>query len=431
MCSGFTYMKKLSIKFVTCSLVVSLLTVLVMWKVVIDPKNTRLKLYEILTETKNTTHRNSEQTKLTSSWLNNLNNMKTDHLHPCEKIQYYNTKAKLEGFVEEKGGFQTPLQSVTRQFSTDHMTLEQLSQIGEAEFEKVLSELQLLKTQYQSAGGVYSLNELAQQPENFRSDPNEVEEIYKAQIARGEQSLASRFYNYNIPKGTATVVREEHRYSALASYDESSDSLIAYFDQPSYDVSLSAFISVHEIFPGHHLNWKSRSSGNYLCSSAGSLTHGWLLEGWATYAEFIADEEGYFSKPEQRLAWLDYRLIRAMRLILDVKRMQPERTYDDLKETWQRRMPERLKHRFNSELNRLVKSNYQHVSYILGYQEIVRIKTKLMEDLGEDFDEKAFHDVMLRLDHQYPKVLYETTKIAMELSDLGISVETAPAEKQN
>jgi uncharacterized protein (DUF885 family) len=402
----------------------SLLVGLFIWKAVVQPKDTRLRLYEILSESSSRTYGNSGQTKLISSWLSDLNNMNPNHLRPCEKIQYHNTKVKFERSVEQESISQTSLEIVSRQYHPDLITLEDLSQIGETEFEKVLSELQLFKTRYQNAGGIYSLGELAQRPENFRSNPNDVEDIYNAQIERGEESLASRFYIYDIPKGTANVVTKAHRYSAPASYNARTDSLIAYFDQPSYDVSIAAFISIHEIFPGHHLNWKSRSSG-FICPGAGSRNSGWLLEGWATYAEFIADSEGFFSKPEQRLAWLDYRLVRAMRIILDVKRMQSQTKYRDLKETWDQRMPERLRHRFDTEIDRLVKSNHQHVSYILGYQAIMRTKTQLIEELGEDFNEKAFHDAILRLDHRYPKVLYETTKIAMELSDLPNGRETA------
>ena len=102
--------------------------------------------------------------------------------------------------------------------------------------------------------------------------------------------------------------------------------LVTYFDQATYDISIAPFISVHEIFPGHHLNLKSRDS-DYICLSNDTKSAGWLVEGWATYAEFIADEEGIFNEAEQKLAWLDYRLTRAMRIILDVKRMQPETNY--------------------------------------------------------------------------------------------------------
>lgn len=430
MCLGFRAMSKLKIRFAAFGITVSLLTGLVIWKAVINPKNTRLEFYEILTETNNATYKNSVKSKPTSSWLSDLNHMNPNHLRPCEKIQYHNTKAKFERFVEQNGIAQNSLLKVSRHYSSDLMTLEQLAQIGEVEFKNILSELQLFKTQYHNAGGIYSLDELAQRPENFRSNPKEVEDIYNDQIARGEQSLASRFYIYDIPKGTAYVARKAHKYSAPASYDDRNDSLTAYFDEASYDVSIAAFISIHEIFPGHHLNLKSRSSG-FICPGAGSRKSGWLLEGWATYAEFIADEEGFFSEPEQRLAWLDYRLIRAMRIILDVKRMQAQTTYDNLKETWDQRMPERLRHRFDRELNRLVKSDHQHVSYILGHQAVMRTKTKLMEDFGHDFDEKTFHDAMLRLDHRYPEVLYETVKIAMEESDLRIDMESVSSKKQN
>ena len=422
MCFALLVMKRVKTKFAIFGVMTAAVTGLVIWKTVIEPKDTRLKLYEILTEAKNSKYGNSAKTKLTSSWLSDLTHMNLNHLRPCERIQYHNTKAKLESYVAEGDRFQTTLQTVSRRYSTDLMTLEQLSQIGEAEFEKVLAELQTFKTQYDNAEGILSLDELAQQPQNFRSDSNEVEDIYKTEITRGEQSLASRFYDYDIPKGTARIIKKSHRYSAFASYDRRNNSLIAYFDDASYDVSITPFISVHEIFPGHHLNWKARTLG-YRCPGESSKNSGWLLEGWATYAEFIADEEGFFDTAESKLAWLDYRLIRAMRIILDVKRMQAETTYSDLKDTWDQRMPERLKHRFDRELNRLAKSNHQHLSYVLGHQAILRTKTKLRLELGDRFDERAFHDAILRLNHQYPNVLYETTKIAMESPELRLDLD--------
>ena len=87
-------------------------------------------------------------------------------------------------------------------------------------------------------------------------------------------------------------------------------------------------------------------------------------------------------------------------------------------------MPARLHHRFAPELNRLVKSNHQHLSYILGHQAILRTKAKLMQDFGDKFDEKAFHDAMLRLEHKYPEALYETAKIAMETPELRAGKDT-------
>lgn len=423
MCFALLEMKRVKTKFAILGVMTAAVTGLVIWKTVIEPKDTRLKLYEILTEAKNRKYGNSGKTNLTSSWLNDLNHMNPNHLRPCERIQYHNTKAKLESYVAEGDVFQTSLQTVSRRYSTELMTLEQLSQIGEAEFEKVVAELKIFETQYDNAEGILSLDELAQQPQNFRSTPNEVEDIYKIEIARGERSLASRFYEYDIPKGTATVLKKSHRFSSFASYDERTNSLIAYFDEAPYDVSIVPFISIHEIFPGHHLNGKAQASG-YLCPGDSSKNSGWLLEGWATYAEFVADEEGFFNAPEHKLAWFDYRLIRAMRIILDVKRMQPETTYSDLKDTWDQRMPERLKHRFDRELNRLMKSDHQHVSYILGHQAIVQTKEKLMLDFGDVFNEKSFHDAILRLDHQNPKTLYETTKIAMETPELRADLET-------
>ena len=416
-------MRNEKIKFVIFQLLTILLTGLVIWIAAIEPKNTRLRLYEILAETKNSKAGDIDQTKLISSLLRDLNQMDPKHFRPCEKIHFYNRKAKLKRFADQPGQTLTSLETAAWLYSQNTLTLEQLSQIGEAEFEKVTSELDLFETEYRNAGGNYSLNELAQQPENLSSDPNEIEDIYNTHIAKAEDSLAPRFYDYDIPKGTTRVIRRGHPYSAYASYRERANLLVTYFDQATYDISIAPFISVHEIFPGHHLNMKSRAS-DYICSGNDTKSAGWLVEGWATYAEFIADEEGIFNEAEHKLAWLDYRLTRAMRIILDVKRMQPETNYDDLKMVWEQRMPVRLHHRFAPELNRLVKSNHQHLSYILGHQAILRTKAKLMQDFGDKFDEKAFHDAMLRLEHKYPEALYETAKIAMETPELRAGKDT-------
>lgn len=419
--------------------IISLLAIglvgLPVWHNVIQPKNTRLAFYELLLASKKPLQFKEGQVSI---WVDNLNDMKPKHLKLCEQIQYHNTKLRLEIFLETKSDdaiivpttlpFSTSLQRVARRYTGELPSLEALSEIGETEFSNVMAEIssfeaELLKSKYTG-----SLNELATQPKDMSSNPQEIEEIYKRFIAEGERSLSSRFYEYNIPKGTAEIVEKPQKWSSYASYHPTNNSMIAYFDEAIFDTNIARFISVHEIFPGHHLNLKARLS-NPLCPGdrVGGLK--WLGEGWATYAEFIADEEGFFEQPEHKLAWLDYRLIRAMRIILDIKKTQGVFEYDELKLAWEERMPERLAGRFDREFNRINSSHHQHLSYILGYKEIMDSKAKLTQELGDNFDEKKFHDAILRLDHKYPKALYETVRVAMQLSSENFNIDINTTEK--
>lgn len=409
---------------------------LLLWKNIIEPKNTRLALYEIATASKSNRDNPGTKNQL-SSWLNDLDGLTKNHLQHCERIQYYNLNASLKRRLKaldvDPALPPTSLQKAAKKYFLETPSHETLNQIGQAEFESVMSEIRLFEAELRHQGYSGSLNDLAAQPRNFSKDLKDTERIYNRFILLGEQNLKSRFYDYDIPAGKATISEQNHRWSAYAQYNRRENSmtvfsttppLSAHPDKNAYNLSIAPFISVHEIYPGHHLSAKAGLS-NPLCPGDNPTSFSWLGEGWATYAEFIANEEGFFKDPEHKLAWLDYRLTRAMRIILDVKRMQGLHEHAALKLTWDEYVPERLSDDFDREFKRLRTSHHQHLSYIFGYKAILETKNKLMTELDSNFDEKKFHDAILRLGHTEPAAFYETIKTAMDIStDMQNSQET-------
>ena len=398
------------------------------WKNVIEPKNTRLALYEITTASKYK-RGDADTPDQISSWLDDLNGLKKEHLKPCERIAYYNKSAALKRRLSAQDGTRnnalppTSLQKAAEKYFLTPPSLEMLSQIGEAEFESVMSDIQRFEAELKSNGYEGSLNALAEHPKNFSTDIKEVEDTYNRYILLAEQNLKSRFYDYDIPKGKATISEQSHRWSAYAQYNRHENTMIAfstkapladYLGESEFNVAIAPFISVHEMYPGHHLSAYAGLS-NPICPGDNPTSFSWLGEGWATYVEFVADEDGFYREPEHKLAWLDYRLTRAMRIILDVKRMQGLYQHAALKLIWEERMPERLSGHFDREFHRLKTSHHQHLTYIFGYKAISDAKTKLVEELGEGFDEKKFHDAILRLAHTEPHAFYETVKTAMKI----------------
>ncbi|MBV9383525.1 MAG: DUF885 domain-containing protein [Streptosporangiaceae bacterium] len=75
----------------------------------------------------------------------------------------------------------------------------------------------------------------------------------------------------------------------------------------------------HEGVPGHHLQvGAARVAGNALSRFARSSFVSGHGEGWALYAERLADELGWFTEPGTRLGMLAGSAIRAARVVIDI-----------------------------------------------------------------------------------------------------------------
>ena len=133
------------------------------WKNVIEPKNTRLAFYEIATASKY--HREDPSTaSQLSSWLGDLDDLKESHLQHCERIQYQNLNASLERRLKRSNLnpalTPTSLQKAAKKYLLDTPSLETLLQIGQAEFESVMSEIKLFEAELKNQGFSGTLNEL-------------------------------------------------------------------------------------------------------------------------------------------------------------------------------------------------------------------------------------------------------------------------------
>lgn len=76
---------------------------------------------------------------------------------------------------------------------------------------------------------------------------------------------------------------------------------------------------VHEAWPGHHLQFVTANGGAASRSLPRLLNaSATLYEGWALYSEQLMQEQGFLSRPEQRVILLRDRLWRALRILIDV-----------------------------------------------------------------------------------------------------------------
>ncbi|HEU4631994.1 MAG TPA: DUF885 domain-containing protein [Gemmatimonadaceae bacterium] len=150
----------------------------------------------------------------------------------------------------------------------------------------------------------------------------------------------------------------------------------------------------HEAIPGHHLQGaiaREREGGDTLARRFGNSGFG---EGWALYAERLADEMGLYSSPMTRLGLRSSEAFRAARCLIDAgihtRGWTREQALDTLMAhtTMSRRIAE-------GEIDRYISWPGQAPSYMLGRNEILRLRERARDALGARFDIREFHDRVL------------------------------------
>ncbi|MCW2931585.1 MAG: hypothetical protein JWM19_2547 [Actinomycetia bacterium] len=170
----------------------------------------------------------------------------------------------------------------------------------------------------------------------------------------------------------------------------------------------------HEGVPGHHLHlaqWVLLAPrlSRYQTSIGGV---GACTEGWALYAERLMDELGYYPQPADRLGYLDWQLLRTVRVILDVGLHLRLRLPADAPiaagEVWTPELASsflkvstrRSDHFIESEIGRYLGRPGQAISYKLGERAWLagrKAARKAHAEQGKEFRLKAWHREALSL----------------------------------
>ncbi len=151
--------------------------------------------------------------------------------------------------------------------------------------------------------------------------------------------------------------------------------------------------AVHEAYPGHHLQLSFARRNPSLVRKA--LDHAIFSEGWALYSEELMAELGYYTD-EERLMQLEWTLVRAARIVIDIGLHVSGMTFDQAVKmlTDDVHLERQLA---LSEVKRYTMSPTQPLAYLTGRQMIFKMRARYKVREGANFSLKKFHtDVLTR-----------------------------------
>ncbi|MBD1388599.1 DUF885 domain-containing protein [Neiella sp. HB171785] len=289
-------------------------------------------------------------------------------------------------------------------FADDSRSVEQIHQLGLAEVARIHSEMRKVGEQLEIGSDLAAIfAAMTSDDDQYFNEGSELVAAYEGIKQRINPLLDDYFasqpaQDYEIHQVPAYRAANEAGASYLMGSRDGSRPGIFYINthnlraQPKWGM---VTLSLHEASPGHHFQIATKLSLPVLSDYQNYQSNGAFEEGWALYAEHLGIEMGLFTDPYDYFGKLSDELLRAMRLVVDTglhdKGWSREQAIQYMVDS-----SPLAKSDIVAEVERYMAWPGQAVSYKLGEQTILELRAQAEQQLGEQFDIREFHDVLLR-----------------------------------
>lgn len=163
------------------------------------------------------------------------------------------------------------------------------------------------------------------------------------------------------------------------------------FDRPRFGLPTLTF---HEAVPGHHFQVMLALESPDVPPIRRRAGYSAYTEGWALYAETLADEIGYYDgNPLGRIGYLQSLLFRAARLVVDTGLHHKRWTKDEAID-WMVGATGFARGRTTREIVRYCASPGQALSYKIGHTKWLAVREAVKAKQGAAFDIRQFHEIL-------------------------------------
>ncbi len=290
-----------------------------------------------------------------------------------------------------------------RRFTTLDMTPEEVHQLGLSEVARIRAEMDEIIKRVEFDGDFAAFTKfLREDPQFYADTEDELLQVVSFALKKMDGKLPSMFGRLpRMPYGLKPVPEYIAPRTTAAYYERPSGdgTKAGYFNMNTYNLKNRPLytveaLSFHEAVPGHHLQLALQQEIETLPNfrKFGGFTA--FVEGWALYSERLGLEAGFYQDPYSDFGRLTMEMWRACRLVLDTGIHYFGWSRDRAIE-YMMSNSALSEHNIRAEIDRYISWPGQALAYKIGELKIRELRKQCETQLGERFDLRAFHDMIL------------------------------------
>ena len=289
-------------------------------------------------------------------------------------------------------------------FTTSNLySADDIHQIGLNEVARIKGEMQKIIDDLEFKGSFADFLKFLRTDEQFYPKTADELLMFARDIAKRIDAELPKFFKTlpRKPYGVVPVPADlapnytGGRYSGSSSETTAGFYWVNTYNLPSRTLYTIPALTAHEAVPGHHLQI---SLNNELPETIPSFRRKLYLsaygEGWGLYSEYLADEMNIYTTPYEKFGQLTYEMWRACRLVVDTGVHAKGWTRQQMIDYMAKNTALSI-HEVTTETDRYISWPGQALSYKIGEIKIRELRKKAETALGEKFDIREFHEVIL------------------------------------
>lgn len=292
---------------------------------------------------------------------------------------------------------------LARHYTSTELSPDEIHELGIAEVQRIRAEMQQIIDALEFQGSFKDfLDFLRSDPQFYFTDPQDLYQAYLATSKRIDPELVKLFGKLpRVPYGVRPIPEATAPDTTTAYYmpPAADGSRAGYYyvnlykpeTRPKYEIEV---LTVHEAMPGHHLQIALAQEMGDLPAFRKHMGATAFVEGWGLYSESLGHDLGLYKDLYSRFGQLSYEMWRAVRLVVDTglhyRGWTRQQAIDYFLENAAKTELDII-----NEIDRYIANPGQALAYKIGELRIKQLRAMAETRLGDGFDIREFHDVLL------------------------------------
>ena len=292
-------------------------------------------------------------------------------------------------------------------YTTTDLTAEEIHQIGLDEVDRIWEEMESIKVETGFDGEMLEFFDFLTSDDRFFYPDNDAGREAYLDATRGHYD----FIRAKLPDYFGMLPKAELEVKRVESFREIDGAPAHYFQSspdgsnpgvyyvhmsnmranPTTELESTAY---HEGLPGHHMQIAIALELTTVPEFRRQTGYNAYVEGWALYTEKLAWEMGAYADPYSNFGRLSNEMWRAVRLVVDTGMHAMGWTKEEAVNYFAAHTLVPIESVI-AEINRYLVIPGQATSYKIGMLKILELRERTQNALGEEFDIREFHDVVL------------------------------------